>query len=180
VQTQAFGINNRGQIVGDYQEAGGRIYGYRWDKGRFTTIDGPDGTGATATDINDRGEIIGVYADPGDPGTIDGFLLSKGGDTTFDAPDAPNTLPYGINNRGQIVGSTSAGALTDVHGFLLHEGAKGPFTRIDFPGAPQTFASGINDHGQIVGIYENPDAAPDAQPSPMQVPTMMERTMPGR
>jgi hypothetical protein len=171
--TQAFGVNNRGQVVGDHLDRDGMIHGYLWDKGRFTTIDGPDGAGATLTNINDKSEIIGVYADPSDPGTIDGFLLSKGVYTTFDAPYAPNTLPFGINNRGQIVGSTSAGPLTDIHGFLLHEGAKGPFTQIDFPGAPQTFAGGINDRGQIVGIYETPSATAGRRRSPMQMPMMM-------
>jgi probable HAF family extracellular repeat protein len=170
VNTQAFGVNNRGQVVGDYTDADGMIHGYLWEKGPFTTIDGPDDAGATLTNINDKGEIIGVYADPSDPGTLDGFLLSKGVYTTFDAPYAPNTLPFGISNRGQIVGSTSAGPLTDIHGFLLHKGANGPFTRIDFAGAPQTFAGGINDRGQIVGIYENGDATPDGQQSPMRMP----------
>ena len=45
VQTQAFGINNRGQVVGEYLDADGRFHGYLWEKGRFTTIDGPDGAG---------------------------------------------------------------------------------------------------------------------------------------
>jgi probable HAF family extracellular repeat protein len=173
VNTQAFGVNNRGQVVGDYLDRDGMTHGYLWDEGRFTTFDGPVGTGATFTNINDKGEIIGVYADPSDPGTLDGFLLSESVYTTFDAPDAPNTLPFGINNRGQIVGSTSAGPLTDIHGFLLHKGAKGRFTRIDFPGAPQTFAGGINDRGQIVGIYETPSATAGLQRSPMRMPGMM-------
>jgi hypothetical protein len=30
-----------------------------------------------------------------------------------------------------------------------------------------------NNRGQIVGVYENPHAAPDGQPSPMQMPMMM-------
>jgi hypothetical protein len=63
--------------------------------------------------------------------------------------------------------------LTELHGFLLAKGPSGPFTPIDFPGAPNTVAFGINDRGQIVGTYENPDAAPDAQPSLMQMPMMM-------
>jgi hypothetical protein len=62
---------------------------------------------------------------------------------------------------------------TELHGFLLAKGSSGPFTPIDFPGAPNTVAFGINDRGQIVGVYENPDAAPDGQPSPMQMPMMM-------
>jgi hypothetical protein len=56
---------------------------------------------------------------------------------------------------------------------LLRRGVEGPFTPIDFPGAPRTLAADINDRGQIVGAYENPDAAPDGQASPMPMPMMM-------
>jgi hypothetical protein len=36
-----------------------------------------------------------------------------------------------------------------------------------------TLATDINDRGQIVSAYENPDAMPDDQQSPMQMPMMM-------
>jgi hypothetical protein len=94
------------------------------------------------------------------------------------APGVAFTQPSKINNRGQIVGSTlSDAALADFHGFLLAKGPSDPFTPIDFPGAPRTVAVGINDRAQIVGAYENPDAPPDRQPSPMGMPMM---TMSGR
>ena len=103
-----------------------------------------------------------------------GFLLSKGVYTTFDAAGVPFTSPNGINNRGQIVGYTAPDLTqTELHGFLLANGVNGPFTPIDFPGAALTAGLDINDRGQIVGLYENPDAAPDDQQSPMQMPMMM-------
>ena len=179
VDTQTFSINNRGQIVGDYLDAAGRFHGYRWDKGRFTTFDGPAGAGgASLTDINDRGEMVGSFLDPTDPGTMDGFLLSKGIYSTFDAPDAPFTLAFGINNWGRIVGFTTTTELPingEIHGFTLRRGGVGPFIRIDFPGAPQTAATGINDRDRIVGVYANPAAPPGGQPSPMPMPMMMSR-----
>ena len=89
-------------------------------------------------------------------------------------PASRSPQPSGINNRGQIVGYTASDlAQTELHGFLLAKGVKGPFTPIDFPGAPKTAAFDINDRGQIVGGYENPDAAPDGQQSPMRMPMMM-------
>jgi probable HAF family extracellular repeat protein len=39
--TQAFDINARGQIVGDYRDASGTYHGFLLDKGIFTTIDPP-------------------------------------------------------------------------------------------------------------------------------------------
>jgi hypothetical protein len=53
-----FGINNRRQIVGQYVDAGGVLHGYLFDKGRYRTIDPPDGSNSIAAEINDRGEIV--------------------------------------------------------------------------------------------------------------------------
>ena len=39
--TVAHGVNDRGQVVGVYLDAGGRGHGFLWEKGRFTTIDVP-------------------------------------------------------------------------------------------------------------------------------------------
>ena len=161
--------------MGEYIDAGGRFHGFLWDKGRFTTIDVPGSDVTSATDINDRGEIVGVYTE-GPPGTARarGFLLRRGAYITFAAPEAPVTVPYRTNNRGQIVGVTESDlAFTAARGFLLRMGAEGPFEPIDFPGAPRTVAFGINDRGQIVGAYENTAASPNSQPSPMRMPMMM-------
>jgi uncharacterized membrane protein len=163
-------------VVGDYTDADGLIHGFLWDKGRFTTIDVPGAGGTTATDINNRGQIVGEYGeDPGNaPTALHGFLLSGGDFTTFDAPGVLFTEPGGINDRGQIVGSPAGdSAVADLHGFLLAEGVEGDFTPIDFPGAPRTVAFDINNSRQIVGVYENPDAPPDGQQSPMRMPMMM-------
>ena len=175
VRTEADGVNDRGQVVGEYIDAGGRFHGFLWDKGRFTTIDVPGADATTVTDINDRGQIVGAYTEgPAGAGPVRGFLLSGGAFTRFAAPDAPVTVPYRINNRGQIVGVTESDlTFTAARGFLLRMGAEGPFEPIDFPGAPRTVAFGINDRGQIVGAYENTAASPSSQPSPMRMPMMM-------
>jgi uncharacterized membrane protein len=54
--TQAFGINNRGQITGGYRDASGRQHGFLRDRGRYQTLDAPGGN--IAYGINDRGEIV--------------------------------------------------------------------------------------------------------------------------
>ena len=61
--TGAIGINNRGQIVGQYGAADGRIHGFLLDDGEFTTIDAPGAINTNASDINDRGEIVGFFLD---------------------------------------------------------------------------------------------------------------------
>lgn len=55
--TAPFGINNRGQVVGQYADARG-LHAYLLDDGVYRTIDPPAGPGTTATDINDRGQIV--------------------------------------------------------------------------------------------------------------------------
>ena len=146
VQTRAVGINDRGQVVGEYTDASGTSHGFLWDEGRFTTIDVPKAAGTSAVDINDRGQIVGVYSDDDavPPTTVHGFLLSKGVYSTFDAPGVPFTLPFDINNRGQIVGTMiSDPAGTTRRGFLLANGVNGRFTPIDFPdhGRPRAGAA---------------------------------------
>jgi hypothetical protein len=53
-------LNDRGQIVGQY-EAGGVVHGFLLDRGTFTTIDAPGASRITqAIGINNRGEIVGT------------------------------------------------------------------------------------------------------------------------
>jgi hypothetical protein len=165
VTTQALGLDNRGRVVGDYLDTAGVLHGYLWERGRFvtTSVDGPEGTGATLTGLNDRGQMIGVYQAGGTTGR-QGFLLDRGVYRTFQDPRLAFTAPLDINNRGQIVGFT-ADALpipvsTEVHGFLLSAGADGRLASIDVPGAPRTLASGIDERGRVAGFYENANPTP--------------------
>ena len=59
--TVASGINNRGQIVGDYFAGDFVLHGFLLDKGTFTTIDVAGALETHALGINDRGEIVGFY-----------------------------------------------------------------------------------------------------------------------
>jgi hypothetical protein len=54
--------NDRGQIVGGYRDAGGKVRGLLLDRGAFTAFDAPDAVSETgALDINDRRQIVGVF-----------------------------------------------------------------------------------------------------------------------
>jgi uncharacterized membrane protein len=54
--TAPFGINNRGQIAGQYADAQG-LHAYLLHDGTYKTIDPPGGS-TIAANINDRGEIV--------------------------------------------------------------------------------------------------------------------------
>lgn len=61
--TRAVGINDSGQIVGDYQDSKG-FHGYLLDSnGTFTTLDVPGAASTHAYGINDNGLIVGQYTD---------------------------------------------------------------------------------------------------------------------
>jgi uncharacterized membrane protein len=167
----AFGINDRGWVVGTYVERGtprnpdgtySEAHGYLWRHGRFQTIDVKGASVTELYEINNRGEMVGIYIDSR-TGDQRGFLRSRHGRITeIKLRGGRFTIPFGLNDRGQIVGFTSDagpdGNGINIHGFALLRGVDGPVTRVNVPGAPQTAALGINDYGQIVGAYENPDA----------------------
>jgi probable HAF family extracellular repeat protein len=157
--SQAFDINDRGQVVGEYQDADGVFHGYVWEPGRFKTIDVPGQPSTAATGINNRGQITGGT---GPVAARVGFLLDRGRFTTFTVPGAQATYPFGINDQGQIVGFSVLSAPTG-SGFLRD--ARGRLTAINRPGAAVTVAFDINNRGQIVGVAVNPEDLAGAQPT---------------
>lgn len=74
--TEATGINNLGQIVGDFFDASGNTHGYLLSMGNFSTIDFPGAFSLThAEGINSHGEIVGFH-DSNDQ--LHGFKLTAG------------------------------------------------------------------------------------------------------
>jgi hypothetical protein len=75
------GLNDRGQIVGQYSDS--RCRGFLLGGDTFTTIDNPDARFATgAADISDRGRIVGFY----DGMTGIGQCASQGASTNVSDP----------------------------------------------------------------------------------------------
>ena len=58
--TQAFGINDRGQVVGLYSN-GTSTEGFLYSGGTYTTLSVPGNSDTQAWGINDRGQIVGFY-----------------------------------------------------------------------------------------------------------------------
>ena len=81
--TQATGINNAGQVVGNFNDSTGR-HGFIDTNGVLTTFDVPGAVRTYIYGINDSGEIVGEYSD-------------VTGDHSFvavdDAPSAPVAMP---------------------------------------------------------------------------------------
>jgi uncharacterized membrane protein len=116
------GINDAGEIVGQYTDSGGTSHVFLDNNGVFTTMDIniPGGGTFFLTGINNAGEIVGYYQD--DSAVWHGFVDNNGDLITIDAPGAfpsvgGGTYTGGINNAGQVVGYYFGNDHVE-HGFL--------------------------------------------------------------
>jgi probable HAF family extracellular repeat protein len=148
VLTEATGINNEGEIVGFYLDAGFVAHGFILRRGVVSIYNYPGALRTVLTRINEHGQISGNRLDP--DGRRRGFVLQNGVTTTIEVPGAVNSRTGGINNRGDVVGYYDDADLI-THGFLLKDGV---YTTLDFPGASDTALLDINDRGVIAGTYD--------------------------
>jgi probable HAF family extracellular repeat protein len=161
VGTLAAGLNDRGQIVGVYDDRQGRSHGFLYERGRYRTIDHPQATGTDATglsgsglsSINDRGQAVGTYVGPDNRPHAYLLDVHRGRFRTIDAPGATDTNGFGLNDRGQMTIQASSPDEPFLH-FLYDDGE---FTRVQFPGAEVTIVHKIDNRGQVVGVYIGAD-----------------------
>lgn len=148
-RTLANGINNGGDIVGNYV-AGGVTHGFLLSAGKFTPIDYAGAASTAANGINTQGDIVGSYNDSSSH--PHGFLFSKGKFTSLDYPGV-DTTPEGINSAGDIVGMlTPAGK--PMTGFVLKGGTwTVNDALLSLPSATMVCDFGINDSGVTVGHW---------------------------
>lgn len=148
--TAAQGINNKGQIVGQYDN-GGPTYGFLLSGGSYNTIDYPQSISTLAVGINSDGHIVGFYfVKISDTANITlGFLWNGASYSTIGGPTgALQSVANDINNASEIVGYYNDNK--DRHGFLF---SGDNYTNLDVPGASLTIPYRINDQGQVVGYY---------------------------
>jgi hypothetical protein len=151
---QLLGINDEGIAVGFYTDGKGVNHAYKLnqDTGHFSAIVPPGATSATATGINNNGDIVGFLT--ASNGNVVGFLLKGQTFTEFDFPNSTNTTPFGVNKSDQIVGAYIDGA-GKMHGFLLSTPLKhARWQSIDDPnGVGTTTINSLNDEADLVGFY---------------------------
>jgi hypothetical protein len=162
--TLPMGINNKGEIVGNYY-TGSCCYsnGFLYSRGSYTTIDNPGTQGQPSLvdtflyGINDSGQISGTwYYDQNGYDPPNSFLYSDGAFSPITYPQTTGcTYVYGLNNSAQVVGYTTVVCLPLTTGFVE---SGGEFTPISEPlgptGEAETILYGISNSGQIVGTYE--------------------------
>ncbi len=145
--TEAYGINDSGQIVGLVQGAlGTGPQGYLDINGVFSTVNYPGATTTGAIGINNASQISGSASSSLVPEA--GFVATNGSYGKIVLPFSNSfSEGHGINDSGQVVGVYFN---SQPHGFL---DSNGVFSTIDVPGASGTYSYGINDSGQIVGRF---------------------------
>lgn len=156
LETDTYGINNAGTIVGDYVDSASVQHGMILAGKKLTTINDKSCTAISGTGgisffgINSAGTAVGWCTNT-KTGLDQGLEYSAGKITVINYPKSNGTQLSGINDKGEIVGlyldSTNA-----THGFSL-VGKK--FTSISVAGDTNTVAWGINNAGQITVYATN-------------------------
>jgi hypothetical protein len=161
--TEALGINNNNEIVGDYSSGSSigpiNVYGFLYNGSSYVTLVPPGATETEAFGVNDLGDVVGDYEVIGAQSAfIDGGIFLYNGSTysTFHVPGVPIAPGYthavGINDSGIIVG-TYIDSNNITQGFIKN-GSQ--YTTLSDPlGVGGTHITGISNSGQIVGYYVN-------------------------
>lgn len=153
--SEAFGINDEGEVVGSYfaQEA---THAFRLSsRGGFLDLGTLGGTMTVAVAINDRGQVAGWGRLPGSEIAIRSFLYD--GKMKELGTLGGSTVATAINNHGDIVGHFELiPGVPRLHAFLYQNG-----TMIDLGtlGGETSIAYDVNDRGQVVGAASTSSGA---------------------
>src|SRR5208283_2030306 len=149
LETEADGINDKGDVVGTYIDTAGSQHGFSKIGTKYTSIDVKGETTAIAWGINNKGQIT-IYA-VNSAGDYDSFLVTGKKFKNIDNPAAKGglgTIVHTPANNGDIDGTYFNSAGTEM-GWLLH---KGKYYDVVDPGGT-TRADGLNDKSELVGRY---------------------------
>jgi len=156
--TQVWGVNNRGDVVGNgITNVSRHPFVYASKKGAFTVVAPEVGADTSVLGINDSGVMVGRVDN-------DAFIRDKKGNfTVFSHPDEPaTTLARAVNNQGLVTGTRNRLGPdpfdSTVVGFI-YDPKSDTYTDIIPPSDhTQSIAHGINSAGVVVGsayFYED-------------------------
>lgn len=140
-------INRSGAIAGNVGDEAAY-----WDAGVLVTLGKGGGTRSVATDLNDKGQIVG-YIELG-PNTTEAFIWQDGSMMDLGSLGGPQSLARAINNHGEVAGYSRL-ANGYFHAFVWQRGA---MTDLGTLGGTSSMAFAINDRGDIAGFGDVPVA----------------------
>ncbi|TMJ79401.1 MAG: hypothetical protein E6G76_28465 [Alphaproteobacteria bacterium] len=169
--TYATGINDAGQVVGQYLASDGLFHGFLYGNGAYVTIDDPAASagGTTPQTINDAGQIVGTYGvnggglhgflltitpDPLPPpgGTTADMILRHGADGKYEIYDIGNNSILAAYQLGQFGTNWQVAGLggfngTDTTDMLLRDAGTGGFEVCDVANNVMTNAAFLGNVG---------------------------------
>lgn len=149
---QAYGINDRGEIIGS-RLGYGLLTLYR--PGQDPTVVGSSNVSSEfhIAEINDRGEIVGNGHD-GDHATLwrPDLVSGEYRSTDLGTLGGGHSFAYDLNERGEAVGESNTDSAS--HAFVW---AKGAMTDLGTLGGTNSVAFGVNDRGEAVGWSNTAD-----------------------
>jgi probable HAF family extracellular repeat protein len=125
----AFGMNDRGQVVGWSLDSSNRAQAFVWQNGTMTGLGfSPGGNSSVARAINNNGLITGYASSPTN---AHAFLFITNTLVDIGTVGGARSWGYAINDQGDIAGSSritnSGPSANDINGFLWRSNS---FTRI--------------------------------------------------
>ena len=151
-------INEQGQIVGDARVPFPEFQPYHpfvWESGVMRDID-PELLSGQATDVNDRGIVVGRASVNGEATTAHRWDLATSQRRSLGTLGGANSSAYGLNERGQVVGTSGISVSNGLfnHAFVWERGRMVDLNTVtqDLPAdVVLESAQAINDDGWIVG-----------------------------
>ena len=147
IASAANGINDAGDIVGDYVDAKSVTHGFLLKGGKYKTLDPPGSLLTVGTGVNKKDEVVLYWINSAS--VYESSLYNGKTYKTINVPGETNSIATDINTAGdvtyQVIDSGS-----NNHGALLHAGK---YYKLDYPKSAFTFAGAVNDHSTIVGGY---------------------------
>lgn len=138
-ESTAYGMNNRGTVVG---ESGGHIAWYQ--DGAWTQLD----LFGVANDVNDGGTIVGGYTN--NVGTH-GYLLKDGVFIDMGTLGGSYSVAFAVNKKDVAVGYSYNGG-SSLRAFVFENGAMRDLGTL---GGSSSYAFDINNRGDIVGASDD-------------------------
>jgi probable HAF family extracellular repeat protein len=151
-QSRAYGINDKGQIVGYYVKSGNATKGFMIDNGVFFDMGTlPGGNWSEAYDVNDDGVAVGWWGN-NVVGPSPMAMSWQASVMTSLTPmlGQPMSIAYDINGAGAVTGYLSPkNYLYDGRAFILD--GKQLTVLPPAPGAHTSTGAAINSHGDVAG-----------------------------
>lgn len=150
--SQAFGINNKGQVVGLAKLDAQIHHAFFWDGETMTDLGTLGGKLSAALGINDAGQVVGESQTANEASHA--FLWQNGSIQDMGTLGGDDSSAWGINNAGQVVGAAQN---EDYYRAFVWQ--NGLMEDLGTLGGDMSNAYDVNNAGQIVGQARLPGNA---------------------